>query len=94
VYGTGWCGLTFRVREYLMKARLAHEFFDIERDPKARDFVLATTDGRFPIVVIEDHVVTDPTIAELQRVVAAHAIRPGRRLSRQGASAEAIRHAQ
>jgi disulfide oxidoreductase YuzD len=66
------------VREYLMKARVAYEFLDIERDPKAREFLWAMTDGRlrFPIVVIEHQLVTEPTIAELQRVMDARAIRP------------------
>ena len=92
VYGTSWCGLTFRVREYLMKARLTYEFFDIEGDPKAREFASAMTDGRlrFPIVVIAHQLVTEPTIAELQRVIDAHAIRPMRRRSRKDASLETI----
>jgi glutaredoxin len=71
VYGTDWCGVTFRVREYLMKARLSYDFFDVEQDPEARDIVLALTDGRlrFPVVVIDDDIVADPTIAELQRLL-------------------------
>ena len=90
VYGTSWCGLTFRVREYLMKAHLTYEFFDIERDPKAREFVWAMTDGhlRFPLVVIEHQLVTEPTVAELQRVIDAHEIRPRPRQSRKDASLE------
>jgi hypothetical protein len=40
--------LTFRVRDYPMNARLTHEFFDIERDPKAREFVLAMTHRGLP----------------------------------------------
>jgi len=83
VYGAAWCGLTYRLREYLMNARLPHEFFDIERDPKAGEFILAATDGRFPVVVVDRHVITDPTIAELQRVLAAHAILPRLRPPRQ-----------
>ena len=92
VYGTSWCGLTFRVREYLMKARLTYEFFDIELDPRAREFVWAMTDGhlRFPMVVIEHQLVTEPTIAEPQRVIDAHAIRPRRRRSRTGTSLESL----
>jgi len=76
VYGAAWCGVTFRVREYLMKARLSYDFFDIEQDEEARQFVLAMTNGRlrFPVVVIEDHIVVDPTIAELQRVLESRAI--------------------
>jgi hypothetical protein len=92
VYGAAWCGLTFRVREYLMNAPLAHEFFDIERDAKAGQFVVEATGGRFPTVVIDRQVITDPTIAELQRVLTAHAILPRPRLSRQGARPEAFRH--
>jgi len=90
VYGTSWCGLTFRVREYLMKAHLAYEFFDIERDSKAREFVWAMTDGhlRFPLVIIEHQLVTEPTVAELQRVIDAHGIRPRTRRSRKGTSLE------
>ena len=92
VYGTDWCGLTFRVREYLMKAQLTYEFFDIERDPKAREFLWAMTDGRFrfPVVVIEHQVVTEPTIADLQRAIDAHDIHPRARRSRNGTNLETI----
>jgi mycoredoxin len=74
VYGADWCGVTFRVREYLMKARLSYDFFDIEQDLEARQVVLAMTGGRlrFPVVVIEDDIVADPTIAALQRVLERH----------------------
>jgi glutaredoxin len=77
VYGTGWCGLTYRVREYLINARLAYEFFDIDHDQNAHEFVLAETEGqrRFPLVVVEDDVMTVPTIPQLQRVLDAHEIR-------------------
>ena len=62
VYGTGWCALTYRVREYLMHARLTYEFFDIDHDRNADEFVLAATEGqrRFPLVVVEDDVMTVP----------------------------------
>ena len=84
VYGTGWCRLTYRVREYLMNARLAYEFFDIDHDKKAHEFVLATTNGqrRFPLVVVENDVMTVPTIPQLQRVLDAHDIRSERAPSR------------
>jgi glutaredoxin len=84
VYGTGWCRLTYRVREYLMNARLTYEFFDIDHDQKAHEFVLAATEGRrrFPVVVVEDHVMTVPTIPQLQRVLNAHGIRSERKPSR------------
>jgi glutaredoxin len=84
VYGTSWCRLTYRVREYLMHARLTYEFFDIDHDQKAHEFVLATTNGqrRFPLVVVENDVMTVPTIPQLQRVLDAHDIRSERAPSR------------
>ena len=89
VNGTGWCGLTYRVREYLINARLAYEFFDIDHDQKAQEFVLAATEGqrRFPLVVVEDDVMTVPTIPQLQRVLDAHEIRSEREPSRRGSMA-------
>jgi glutaredoxin len=77
VYGTSWCRLTYRVREYLMQARLSYEFFDVDHDQKAHEFVLASAEGqrRFPLVVVEDDVMTVPTIPQLQRVLDAHEIR-------------------
>ena len=76
VYGTDWCGLTFRVREYLMKARLGYDFFDVDRDPQAHEFVLAMTGEhrRFPLVVVGDDVVAHATIPELERALNANAI--------------------
>jgi mycoredoxin len=84
VYGTDWCGLTYRVREYLMNARLTYQYFDIDRDSDAQDVMLSLTDGRrsFPLVVVERRVVIDPTTAELQRVLDEHDIRPGPRAQR------------
>jgi len=42
VYGTGWCGLTYRVREYLMNARLAYELYE---QKFAEDRAKALTDA-------------------------------------------------
>ena len=71
VYGADWCGLTFSVRKYLMNSRLTYHFHDIDRDPEAEAFVLTVHDGRrrFPIVVVGETVLTQPSIAELQRAL-------------------------
>jgi hypothetical protein len=88
VYGTAWCRLTYRVREYLMNARLSYEFFDIDHDQKAHEFVLAAAEGRrFPLVVVEHDVMTVPTIPQLQRVLDAHEIGSERESSRRGSMA-------
>jgi mycoredoxin len=78
VYGTDWCGITYSVRKYLRNSRMAYEFHDIDRDPIAEKFVLATHDGRrhTPVVVVHDEVLTSPTITELRCVLDAQCIRP------------------
>ena len=71
VYGTDWCGLTYGVRRYLTAGRVEYDFFNIDHDQTAEEFVLATNHGRrrLPIVVIGDRVVTNPTLVELRRVL-------------------------
>ena len=74
VYGTDWCRLTFSVREYLINSRVDYDYFDIERDPLADEFVRTVNDGqqRYPVVVIEDHRVTNPTLVELDALLRDH----------------------
>jgi glutaredoxin len=78
VYGADWCGLTRGVREYLTNSRFDYDYFDADRDGDANRFVLAVNDGhlRFPVVVVEDQVVTQPTIAILQRAINEHGLQP------------------
>ena len=78
VYGTDWCRLTFGVREYLINSRVDYDYFDIERDPLADEFVRTVNDGRqrYPVVVVEDHSLTNPTLAELNTLLRDHRIEP------------------
>jgi glutaredoxin len=78
VYGTDWCGVTIEVRRYLTAGHLEYDYFNVDHDEHAEEFVLATNHGRrcFPIVVIEDRVVTRPTMPELRRVLDQHRMRP------------------
>ena len=71
VYGTDWCRLTFGVREFLINSRVDYDYFDIERDPLADEFVRTVNDGRqrLPVVVVENHRVTNPTLAELDALL-------------------------
>lgn len=82
VYGADWCGLTYGLREFLTRGRFAYDYFDIESDPEAHAFVASLNSGhsRFPIVVIEDCVMTDPRKADLQRVLFERGVRPKQRL--------------
>jgi mycoredoxin len=81
VYGSDWCGITYSVRKYLRNSRMEYEFYDIDVDPSAENFVLATHDGRrhSPVVVVLDEVLTSPTITELRRVLEAQGFDPLRR---------------
>ncbi len=78
VYGADWCRLTYGVREYLTNARVAYDYYDIDRDPHAEEFVRAVNGGRrqFPLVVVQQRVITNPTVAELQQVLEEHSIAP------------------
>jgi glutaredoxin-related protein len=74
VYGTDWCGLTFGVREYLTNSRIPYDYYNIEQDLRANDFVLAMSDGRrrFPLVVVEERILTSPTLGDLRQLVEAY----------------------
>jgi len=77
VYGTNWCGVTFGVREYLTNSHIPYDYYNIEQDRHADEFVLAMTDGRrrFPLIVVEERVLTSPTLDELQQVLDAYRVR-------------------
>ena len=78
VYGTDWCSVTFRVREYLTNSRIPYDYYDIERDAHADAFVVAMNDGRrrFLLIVVQERVLTSPTVNELQQVLAEYRVRP------------------
>jgi glutaredoxin len=75
VYGTAWCRLTFNVRECLMRARVAYEFFDIDRNAKADEFVRKVNGGsrRYPVVVVARQTVITPMLADLRAMLDAEA---------------------
>jgi len=62
----------------LTDARVPYDYFDIEENDDAQQFVVEMNNGRrrFPLVVIEHRVMLQPTIALVQRVLAGHGIRP------------------
>jgi thioredoxin reductase (NADPH) len=78
VYGTDWCSLTFSVREHLTNSRIPYDYYDIDQDQRAEAFVLAMHDGRrrFPVIVVEERIITCPTLKELQKVLNEHQVRP------------------
>lgn len=76
VYGTDWCRLTFRIREFLTNSRVDYDYLDIERDPLAEEFVRMMHDGkrRYPLVVLAHQVATNPTLTELGKLLRDHRV--------------------
>jgi glutaredoxin len=76
VYGTDWCSLTFGVREYLTNSGVDYDYVDIESDPSADAFVRTMNDGRqrYPVVVLAEQAVTNPTRTELERMLRDHGV--------------------
>lgn len=54
-----------------MQLRVEHEYFDIDRDPRANEFVRTMNDGqrRYPMVLVGEDAVTNPTLAELRKIL-------------------------
>jgi hypothetical protein len=86
VYGPLWCRSTLAVREFLTLAQVEHEFFDIEQDPRANDFVRLSCDGRrvCPVVAFPERISIQPDFAELKRHLHDHGIegKPSRATTR------------
>ncbi len=80
IYGTNWCGVTYEVRRFLTVGQFEYDYFNIDDDEIADEFVLTANQGhrRFPIVVVEDRVLIAPTIAKLRCVLHEHGMRPSR----------------
>ena len=94
VYGTDWCGLTFNVREVLLKSRIAYDYYNIEQDPSADEFVRAMNGGRrrFPLVVVEEELITNPTLKVLQRVLSEQRLSPLPGLTLSGTRPEGLHY--
>jgi len=78
VYGTDWCSVTFGVREYLTNSRIPYDYYNIDQNQDADEYVLAMSDGRrrFPLIVVEERILTSPTLNELQRLLDEYQVRP------------------
>lgn len=54
-----------------MQSRVEHDYFDIERDPRADEFVRMMHEGqrRYPMVVTAERIITNPTLADLRTIL-------------------------
>ena len=65
-------------RGHLTNARFDYDYVDVDRDDEAKRFVLAMNDRylRFPIVVVQHRVVTQPTVAIVKRLLEEYGLQP------------------
>ncbi len=73
IYGATWCPLTGGFRAYLDRQNTRYLFHDIEAEPGAEDAVRAMNEGKlkFPMVVVGDREMKNPTLEELDDALAA-----------------------
>jgi mycoredoxin len=74
MYSTTWCGYCRRLKLQMDQAGIAYQEIDIERDPAAATFVEGVNGGNQTVPVIrfpDGNTATNPTLAEVQRQLAA-----------------------
>jgi mycoredoxin len=77
VYSTTWCGPCKRLKAQLAREGITFHEVDIERDPKAAEFVMSVNNGNqvVPTVVIETTagrvVRTNPSAREVKALLEA-----------------------
>ncbi|MEM1043867.1 MAG: cation:proton antiporter [Bacteroidota bacterium] len=73
VYGAAWCPLTTGFRAYFDRQGIRHTFHDVEADPAAEEATRAMNEGKlkFPMVVVGDREMKNPTLEELDAALGA-----------------------
>ncbi|MDY6868617.1 MAG: glutaredoxin domain-containing protein [Chloroflexota bacterium] len=69
MYGTRWCGDTFRARKVLDEVGMDYEYIDINKDAEGEQFVKETNHGNrsVPTIVFPDgSILVEPTNKELK----------------------------
>jgi glutaredoxin-like protein len=68
VYGAMWCPDTVRSRNFLDKNGIAYQWFDIDHNPEAKEFVRKTNNGQVvvPTIIFPDGtILVEPSDEEL-----------------------------
>lgn len=64
LYGAMWCPDTVRSRNYLNENKIPYQWFDIDEDPEAKEFVRKQNNGHvvIPTIVFPDgSILVEPT---------------------------------
>ena len=74
MYGTTWCPDCARAKQVLTKSGTEFKWIDIEKDEKARDYVVKVNKGfrSVPTIVFPDgSILVEPSNAELEKKLSA-----------------------
>ncbi len=71
VYGSRQCPDTSRATNYLDSHRVAYEFRDLDESPELNEYVADLNGGKrvMPAIRIDDHVLINPSEADLAEAV-------------------------
>jgi mycoredoxin len=71
VYGADWCGDTQITRFQLDRLGVPYDYFDVDRDPAARIWVLEQNNGkqRTPTLDVDGQILVEPSEEELERLL-------------------------
>ena len=81
VFGADWCPLTTAAKRHLDRLGVQYQYVDIERDPEAAKWVRSQNEGKEkkPTLDIDGVVLSEPTNAEIDRVLKDQKIAAARR---------------
>ncbi len=67
IYGAGWCEDTQQTREHLDRLGVEYEYFDVDKDDQAKQFVVERNGGKqkTPTIDIAGTILVEPSDAEL-----------------------------
>lgn len=76
IYGNRWCGISQLIRRALERAGIAYDYVDLDDHPLVRARLDALTGGRLrtPVVHIDGEWLMEPSLRQVQAVLARHGI--------------------
>ncbi|AZH80437.1 NrdH-redoxin [Microbacterium sp. Y-01] len=77
IYGNRWCGITQLIRRALDRAGIGYDYVDLDEHPSVHSRLEALTRGRLrtPIVHIDGEWLMEPSLRQVQAVLARHGVR-------------------
>ena len=76
VYGNRWCGISQMIRRSLERAGVDYAYVDLDLHPDAQRKLeyLAGGDLHTPVVYIDGEWLQEPSLRDVQRVLARHGV--------------------